>query len=473
MLNEEDRARAARGPHNYEALRALLRQVNSIVPDEDFKPPFGAIARDLREAINVYGSTRNGEGEAELVRALSSLIGELNTLMNADLPDTTSLHARAARADAHCEEFESKRDGADWTDDMTRSEEALYGEVDQVLVKSDRQSKSLLELLRVLHEMKALVLRVDEVKPTEDLNRIEESLRNLQQQEAREDECFRMMLTNLTAELNTCESEHASNREAVEKLTSHIKKLIDDLADAHLTVWRSEKRKRAVERSLQLVAKKKSLNEGLAAHEENETLELRKDATAQVKVAKLANVLLTEATRQFQDIRANHEQRTVADVFELLVNECMLISRKYYKTAISIFAAESSIEILHQEQEGILVKKQRSNAAKKSAWVADCNRQYADVQARIDTETAEKSRMQDELAQLRDNWEDNHSRLLQLNLSDALRARVTPLEDQWRATLARLEQVEKEQLAKIELANHLDAGFLSNMNLSYEAVPNH
>lgn len=97
---------------------------------------------------------------------------------------------------------------------------------------------------------------------------------------------------------------------------------------------------------------------------------------------------------------------------------------KYYKTALGIFAAESSIEILHQEQEGILVKKQRSNAAKKSAWVAECNRAYSEIKSKVDFEEAQKGRMEDQLMELKERWEEIYDLVQSLPLDEGLSGKV-------------------------------------------------
>merc|ERR1711916_273990 len=129
-----------------------------------------------------------------------------------------------------------------------------------------------------------------------------------------------------------------------------IRKLLDDLSDAHLNAWRTQKRINAVERSLNLMHKKQRLKTNLAEHEEEEALGLLADSEAQVAVSGMVNNLLDSVTDQFQAIRAKREAKITADVIGLSVNRLQLITRKYFKTALSVFAAESSIEILHQDR---------------------------------------------------------------------------------------------------------------------------
>ena len=466
MLTEGDRARANLSPGQYQQLEALRKQVAAMIAsaDSDFVEPYTAIESRIDQVLEVYDGTRNQDGEEEVLSQLRELVKELSTLMAVEIPDTRQLHARAQRTDGRCESFEARRDVVDWTEDMTHAENTLYTEVDSLLDKTSRQAKQSAELLAVLHSMRALSLHVDEERPVEDRSRIKASLDDLNAQEAEEERAFESMSSNLESQLATVKAEHAQHNESITKLETHIRKLLDDLSDAHLNAWRTQKRINAVERSMNLLHKKQRLNTNLAEHEEEEALGLLADSEAQVAVSGMVNNLLDSVTDQFQAIRAKREAKITADVIELSVNRLQLITRKYFKTALSVFAAESSIEILHQEQEAILVKKQRSNAAKKHAWVAECNKNFAEIQSKIDYEEGGKARCVDDMDDLKSLWTEIYDQATVLAVTDPLKAKLGPVKDIWVSTLDQLNDIEKQQLSKIELDNKLDAGFLHNMS---------
>lgn len=59
----------------------------------------------------------------------------------------------------------------------------------------------------------------------------------------------------MESDLHNTKAELASNLESVNKLECHIKNLLEDLADAQLATWRTQKRKKAVERSIVMLNK--------------------------------------------------------------------------------------------------------------------------------------------------------------------------------------------------------------------------
>ncbi|KNC54256.1 uncharacterized protein AMSG_10052 [Thecamonas trahens ATCC 50062] len=456
-LNEDDKRRAASEPGRYEQLEQLRNQVQSMAEsaDPDFAQVFDLIASRVSDVLNVYAGTRNQDGEEEVMAALRALVQELATLQAIEVPDTRELKAKVQVTDAKCGDFEDRRGVVDWTEELTQAEGSLYSEVDTAINQTARQAKQSAELLGVLHSMRALSLSINEVKPAADRARIRAGLESVRTQEAEEERKFEAMSANLESQLATAKSEHDNHVQTVAKLEEHIRRLMDDLSDAYLGAHRSAARMNAVSRSINLLVKKQRLNQSLAEHEEEVALRLLHDTEAHIDAASKINDVLRSASETFHAVRAQRESKVVTEVVDLSIARLNLIIRKYFKTALSVYAAESSVEMLEQEREALLKKKARSNAAQKFAWVADCNKALADLQGKVEYEEANKARANDDLRELEELFDEIHEQASSLALA--------PIHATWVATRDELKQIEARRLSQVELDNRLDAGFLSQM----------
>merc|ERR1712224_711536 len=98
-----------------------------------------------------------------------------------------------------------------------------------------------------------------------------------------------------------------------------------------------------------------------------------KDAKAAVDITGIASDISQSTSKQLSTIAKQHDRALIEKMYDMILHHLKMLKRKYYQVQQAIFASESSVKILDQEVEGILMKKQRNNAAKNPQAVAECN----------------------------------------------------------------------------------------------------
>lgn len=441
-------------------LRNVLRSVDNAVA--------GAKPRDLAmlQALQKYGrdvmlalqGSKNSRAELEAALVLQTLLSRIEQIPNVPKPD---FHKLAAQTDVACQAFEDKRATEDWTDAKLREEGHLYREVDLLLDGSIADQEALFASYDTASSFLVPPAALDVTEPEAALKQTQEALAELRAADAGEARAFDQLEMGLVKYRENCVRSQTRAAETVDKLTAHISNLLSDLADAHLALWRESKRVLVVDRSMDLLRKQQAVNRSLEDYEEEQAFMLEKDLSAGIEAAHVVNLANEQVSRELGSIVRRQRDELASTTAAFVVDRLRLLSRKHFKTALATFAIESSLEILKQEREGVIVKKQRSNAAQKPDWVRECNRLFAEVEARIAEEESKLVATQEEQAGVRDAWEALFDRASALDLGETVRAKLTDERDRFYASIEELRGVEKQQLSFIELDDKLDATFLA------------
>eukprot|EP01139_Manchomonas_bermudensis_P020849 Amastigsp_a680082_10.p3 type:complete len:173 gc:universal Amastigsp_a680082_10:532-14(-) len=172
--------------------------------------------------------------------------------------------------------------------------------------------------------------------------------------------------------------------------------------------------------------------------------------------------MASEATAEFQALTAESAAAAANGLCVLLQDQLALLARKYHKSALSVFAANSRIEMRNQEREGMLVKKQRCNAAQDIDGVAACNKAVVEIEQRIAREVDVKDALEGELGELAAQWGEAYRALGSLPVAEADELMATQ-KASWVALIKALQDIEADQHRKMFLSDVLDASFLSQM----------
>lgn len=413
-----------------------------------------------RGALESFEGTRNKSAAAEFLSVLNEIISKIEQLAAVRVPDMRRLHQRAKHADSEAGAFEAVRASSDWTTEMTRQEASVFREVDDVLDATKNQLAECDALHETLASYQVEPVDFDTTTHEEELAAIQAALKRLREREAAEERKFGQIERGLDAQLAKFRSKEEASTNAVASLTSHIRKLLEDLADAHLKAWRDSKKVLIAEKAISLLKKKQRMNKALAEGEEAELLQLEDDVRAAASVTALASDANASIAKSLKEIAVAREQALTIDMADIAKDRLALLERKYRQVSLSVFAAESSVEINRQEQEGARTKKQRANAAKRPELVAAANAELDTLDTKLNEEMDRIADLQRELGTLRDEWETTYDALCELDLDESLRDDLVPIRSSWLDLLGDLRYAEEDTLRLTRLSNTLDSVFL-------------
>ena len=455
--------RSEEGNSQYSELKTVLQRLQSgqVRAGDKLDALVASVADAVRKALTELDGTRNSEAAKVLLAVLTEIIASIEQLAAVVVPDMRVLHQRAQRAEASAEEFEVDRANSDWTVAMTQREAQVFGEVDTVLDETRAQLRECEAIHQTLYSYQIEPLALDSSSSADDLELVHAALRRLRELEGSEERKYGQLERGLDAQLARFNKKAETSEATVTMLTSRIQSLLGDLADAHAKAWRDRKKVLVCERTMALLRKKQRINQSLAEGEEEELLRLERDVKAAAAAAAIADAVNHDAAASLRAIAQEREADLVTDLFDLYVDHLTLLRRKYYQVSLSVFAAESAVEILRQEQDGVLTKKQRANAAKRPDLVAACNDQLATLETKLNDELDRIATLQDQLASLQDDWEVSMDTLEALDITDAQRTELADVKTAWKALLEQIRAQAAAHRRLVDLDNRLDATFLS------------
>lgn len=443
-----------------EKVRARVAILADAAANSPAKAPlFAKIAGYCDEAASILQGTRNKAAEILFCLAVSDLLDKIEEVPSAFVQP--ELLARAQNLDQSCGAFEDKRAVEDWTQDSEREEGHLYREVDAVLEASVGHQATNMETYATLTSFKVLPGLLSSEEAQALIARVEDQLAALREEAVAGERAGLLLQEGVDQYLANCRNSQVSAAETVEKLTAHITNLLADLGDAHLALWRETKRINVVAKTQGMITRKMRVNASLAEGEVEQANMLLEDARADVAMTDVTNETNGDVCADLADLAEARLSSVVEELYSMMRARLALIARKHFKLALSGFAVESSVEILKQEREGLLVKKQRANAAQLVANVAECSRAIADIDQRIASEEQRLDAVQDDRAQTREQWEFLFEALSDLALPEHYQDQLLEVQSTWKDDLARLLNMESDQLAMVDLADRLDATFLS------------
>ncbi|KNC56455.1 uncharacterized protein AMSG_11710 [Thecamonas trahens ATCC 50062] len=411
------------------------------------------------EAAAAIDGSRDVAGETAFCAAVSQLLDKIEGVPSAHLAPEVLEEAHAV--DAQCGVFEEKRAVEDWTLACEQEETDLYTKVEAVLAKTGEAQAVNAETYETLTAFKVIPAELDVDSVRALIAKVEAQLVAMRDAVRAGHRAGAMLSEGVSRYLDSCRKSQVAAAATVDRISAHIASLINDLGDAHMSLWKETKRVNVVEGTMDLIAKKIRVNDVLAEGEEEEAARILTDARAHLAVTGLTNETNGDVSADLADLAQARLATVVEELFNMMAARLALTARKHAKLAFAAFAVESSIEILKQEREGVLVKKQRSNAAQRADWVAQCSREVAEIEDRIASEERRLvEALRDRMA-AREAWVFLFDALASLDLPPHYVDQLDTIKAAWDSELEQLKDVETRHLARVELEDQLDATFLS------------
>lgn len=427
---------------------------------------YKVVAIALERCIEFMRGTANRPEEQAICATVDAVLAAIDRFLSLKVPVTGPLHASARHLDAACVGFEGKRATEDWSQAMISEEQKLYKEVDKILADllalGGACEAFYTDLMNAREAIGAAGSGKDEAMARVEQNACRERLAQLEKYNLMEGIAFGKLCGVFQTDLNTLKTEQDALRGSVASKAEQLRKLTAELAQEQERLWAADKKEALLNAGLaalsqlhaKLRAESNELIGGCNAH--------LGDIEANIKAAHVTERLAQESSAAFDELIAVESRAAAEDLFALTDERLQLLMRKYHKTALSVFASNSRVEMRNQEREGLLVKKQRCNAAQDIDGVAACNRAIDELEKRIAKEIETKESLEAELGELAAQWGDGYRALGSLPLDKVVDA-VARLKTSWMELIQALQDIEQDQHRKMFLSDVLDASFLNTV----------